>query len=417
MGFFSNLKQKIGEAISKVGEVLNSSSLAKLGANLENRRSKVVETIGVSKAMNPKKDPISESQKINDTLATYARSVKEDSAELERAITASLDQMHSILERMASNNSIRGRLNLDYSSARSNAKNIFTSHISRRISTADSECVEIMRMRASKKKADKMDAFTKQVTREASRLAAESIKTVLRNQNYQLKKEYDSKIQNEVSILRQNQQDIERIKNERLQLVSTQSNVAPRCAQILHDAKSMLQILSTSEDSYTFTICDGIYQICSSTDSAYGLSVDCNSLSDSARIHLWEIDSSNPFSLFRIEYLENGYYRITNVGSNKVVDVNQGRHLPGTIVQQYTDNQSYAQQWKIIPTGENSYYLISRCNNLYLDLRMNLAQNGSLIQTYTANNSTAQKWLFVLKEPIFNNMSDSYNHGGNILIE
>lgn len=55
MGFFSNLKQKIGEAISKVGEVLNSSSLAKLGANLENRRSKVVETIGVSKAMNPKK--------------------------------------------------------------------------------------------------------------------------------------------------------------------------------------------------------------------------------------------------------------------------------------------------------------------------------------------------------------------------
>ncbi len=115
--------------------------------------------------------------------------------------------------------------------------------------------------------------------------------------------------------------------------------------------------------------------------------------------------------------MENGYYRITNVGSNKVVDVNQGRHLPGTIVQQYTDNQSYAQQWKIIPTGENSYYLISRCNNLYLDLRMNLAQNGSLIQTYTANNSTAQKWLFVLKEPIFNNMSDSYNHDGNILIE
>ncbi len=417
MGFFSNLKQKIGEAISKVGEVLNSSIIARLGANLENRRSKVVETIGVSKAMNPKKDSISETQKINDTLATYARYVKNDSVELEHAISASLDHMHSILEKMTSNDTIRGRLNLDYSSARSNAKDIFTAHISRRISSADSECVEIMKMRPSKKKAERMDAFTKQVTREASRLAAESIKSVLRNQNQQLKEEYDAKLQNELSILRQSQQDIERIKNERLKLEDTQSSIAPRYTQILHDANLMMQILSDNQDKYTFTICNGIYQICSSTNSKYGLSIDCNSMSDAARIHLWEIDATNPFSLFKIEYLENGYYQITNIGSQKVMDVNQGSHLPGTIVQQYTSNQSYAQQWQIIPSGDNDYSLISRCNNLYLDLRMNTVKNGSIIQTYAANNSSAQRWRLVLKEPFSNDISDSFSHhDGDILI-
>lgn len=417
MGFFSNLKQKIGEAISKVGEMLNSSSISRLGANLENRRSRVVETIGVSKAMNTKKDSISESQKVNDTLATYARAVKNDSVELEHAISASLDYMHSILEKMASNDTIRGRLNLDYYSARSNAKNIFTTHLSRRMSTADSECVEIMKMRPSKKKAERMDEFTKKVTREASRLAAESIKSVLRDQNQQLKKEYDAKSQNELSILRQSQQEIERIRNERLKLEKTQSSIAPRCAQILHDANSMMQILSDPKDKYTFTICNGIYQICSSTNSKYGLSIDCNSMSDAARVHLWEIDVTNPFSFFKIEYLENGYYLITNIGSQKVMDVNQGSHILGSTVQQYASNQSYAQQWQIIPTGENDYYLISRCNNLYLDLRMNAIKNGSIIQTYPANNSSAQRWRLVLKESFSNDISDAFSRDTDILIE
>lgn len=100
------------------------------------------------------------------------------------------------------------------------------------------------------------------------------------------------------------------------------------------------------------------------------------------------------------------------------MDVNQGGHLPGTIVQQYTANQSYAQQWQIIPSGDNNYSLISRCNNLYLDLRMNSVKNGSVIQTYTANNSNAQRWRLVLKEPFSNDRTDSFIHyDGNMLIE
>lgn len=417
MGFFNNFKTTLGKALSKVGEVFNSSTFAKIGAKLENRRSTVVETIGVSKAMNPKKDSISESQKVNDTLATYARSIKDDSAELEHAISTSIDQMHTILEKLASDSTIRGRLNLDYASTKSNAKDIFTKHISQRMSIADPECAQIMRMRPSKQKADRMDAFTKQVTREAARLAAESIKRVLLNQNQQLKREYDAKAKNELSLFEQNLQEIGRIKKERAALADTQSDISPRCMQILHDAEVMLQILKDNGKKYTFTICDGVYQICSSTDTNYGLSIDSNSMYDSARIHLWELDSSNPFSFFKIEYLENGYYQITNIGSQKAMDVNQGSSLPGTIVQQYTSNQSYAQQWKIIPAGENSYYLISRCNNLYLDLRMNVATNGSIIQTYSSNNSSAQKWHLVLKEAFSNDKSDSFNLDGNILIE
>lgn len=253
MGFFSSLKQKMGTIVSKIGEVLNSPTIAKLGATLENRRSKVVETIGISKAMNSKRDSISESKKINDTLASYAKEVKQDSAELERTISSSLDQMHSVLESMAVNNTIRNRLNLDYSTLRTNAKDIFTTHISKRMSIADSECAQIMKMRPSDKKVQKMNAFSKQVTQEAARLASESIKNVLQNQNQQLKQEYESKIANELSLLKQNQKEIKRIRRERLDIVHIRSDISLKCTQIIDEAKSIQHILISNEQHQTIT--------------------------------------------------------------------------------------------------------------------------------------------------------------------
>ena len=66
----------------------------------------------------------------------------------------------------------------------------------------------------------------------------------------------------------------------------------------------------------------------------------------------------------------------------------------GTNVQQYKGNKSVAQQWIIQKTDDGFYYLISKCNYLFLDLSTGSTKNGTNIQMYEPNNTKAQKFKF-----------------------
>ena len=83
---------------------------------------------------------------------------------------------------------------------------------------------------------------------------------------------------------------------------------------------------------------------------------------------------------FQITYLNDGYYTIKNINSGKVLDVKGAGTLDGTNVHQWTSNSTDAQKWKIEKNSDGSYYITSKCNNLYLSVKSSKNINGANIE-------------------------------------
>ncbi|KND30588.1 hypothetical protein IQ63_28580 [Streptomyces acidiscabies] len=56
----------------------------------------------------------------------------------------------------------------------------------------------------------------------------------------------------------------------------------------------------------------------------------------------------------------NAYYRLASVSSGKVLDVNGFSTTDGTRIQQWTDQNTANQQWRLRPTGKGRYELVNR---------------------------------------------------------
>lgn len=252
MGIFSKIKEKvssaIGAAVSKVGEILNSPAVARVGANLEGRTSHVVQTIGVSKALDPKKDSIQESQRINDTLAEYAFSLKAEIKDMEDALVIMLDSFHNVVQNMSDDDTIRKRINLDYHNMRDSVKVSFSDHVSRRMSAADSECREIMQMRPSQEKANRMDAFSRRVLREAALYTSTKIRIMLTAQNERLKSETTKQMDIQANLLRKNSRELDKIRKERASLTAVQKKLKKHCDDIIDEADTINSLIQSADD-------------------------------------------------------------------------------------------------------------------------------------------------------------------------
>ena len=72
---------------------------------------------------------------------------------------------------------------------------------------------------------------------------------------------------------------------------------------------------------------------------------------------------------FMVKQIEHtGYYEIVNVKFRKAIDVASGSQKAYTNVAQYDRNNTDAQKWIIKSAGDGYYYIISKCNNLALDV-------------------------------------------------
>ena len=141
------------------------------------------------------------------------------------------------------------------------------------------------------------------------------------------------------------------------------------------------------------TIENGVYTISSKLKTNYLLDIASASVDNYANIQLWQ-DSGVDNQKFNVEYIGEGYYKITSIYSQKVLDVYGGRKDSGTNVQQYDYNYSTAQQWQIKDAGNGSYYIISRCNDLALDIESGTVKNGANIYVYEQNGKDTQKFKF-----------------------
>lgn len=145
----------------------------------------------------------------------------------------------------------------------------------------------------------------------------------------------------------------------------------------------------------TQTISDGEYHIVSALDNTKALDVANAVTNNGANINLYSnLDDSA--QVFTITYLGDGYYKIINNHSKKSIDVDNLGTTNGTNVKQWEDNGSDAQKWVIKESGDGQYfYIISKCNGLYLDVSGGIPDNGTNVQMYGGNGSNSQKWKFV----------------------
>ncbi|MER5727518.1 RICIN domain-containing protein [Streptomyces sp. NPDC002138] len=86
------------------------------------------------------------------------------------------------------------------------------------------------------------------------------------------------------------------------------------------------------------------------------------------------------------------YYRLVSVRSGKVLDVNAFSTADGTRIQQWTDQNTANQQWKLKPTGDGYYELVNRNSGKVLGIAGQSAAKAAAAEQQTDSASPSQEW-------------------------
>ena len=140
----------------------------------------------------------------------------------------------------------------------------------------------------------------------------------------------------------------------------------------------------------TKSIAPSIYNIVSSIDNSMLVDVTGCSNSENANIEIWK-NNNGANQKFRFIYNGDGYYTIEAQNSKKVLTVENGRLSEGANVVQATNKKEDTQKWVVKYEKNGTYSIISKYNNLYLNLDGN-ATNGKNINL-KRNNNNNQKFI------------------------
>lgn len=198
----TGVKHFVGKAVSKAGELANSEKLARVGAKLEERISATAQIVGTSKAYRPgtsrtykpsdSPTSVSDIDRINTVLADYVRSQKENIEEVEEALIEVIDQFSSDIKDMMEDKVLSDQFENQCKKERNEIRNSLSEFISSRTSSADSECLNIMRMKPSVEKERAMLAFSKKVQKEAILQTRKKLEFAMKNMHMNLTKEFQA---------------------------------------------------------------------------------------------------------------------------------------------------------------------------------------------------------------------------------
>ncbi len=97
----------------------------------------------------------------------------------------------------------------------------------------------------------------------------------------------------------------------------------------------------------------------------------------------------------RISSIESGgVYKLTSQVVGKCLDVPGSTHTAGTVLQQYTDNGTNAQRWKIEDMGDG-YRLTSQASGLRMDVQGGGLTDGTRVDQAADTGGAAQRWMIV----------------------
>ena len=149
-------------------------------------------------------------------------------------------------------------------------------------------------------------------------------------------------------------------------------------------------LLETGTADHSF---DGTYYIRAAANP--NLAMDVYGAGTASGTNIWLYTANNSLAQkFRFIYSGDGFYRILNEKSKKVVDVYMNSPNWGTNIWQYDWNGSAAQRWKVVPRTDGAVYL-KNANGMVIDICNGTLRSGTNIWQYYANNTKAQAWTLI----------------------
>ncbi len=160
------------------------------------------------------------------------------------------------------------------------------------------------------------------------------------------------------------------------------------------EGNSRFALLSTSP---SVAKCDDIlpkgYFTLSPACSSTGKVIDIagGSSSDGANVQLYNSNGTLA-QLFSFEYYD-GYYLIRNAQSQKALDVDGGKLIPGSNVQQWAcDNENSNRLFAAVDNGDGTFSFVSKSTGLVLDVAGASDSDRANLDAYLPNGSAAQKF-------------------------
>lgn len=150
------------------------------------------------------------------------------------------------------------------------------------------------------------------------------------------------------------------------------------------------------------TLADGNYYIVSAVDPSYYLDIHGTNVpaEDGDNVQLYQTDDGtiDECDVWTLNY-EDGFYTITQLGTNQALDVYKESAEQGTNVEIWHSKNNSAQQWAISNNGDQGYRLQARCSGFSLDINTGVLSKGENIQQWAGNETGAQRWLFIPYQP------------------
>ena len=146
------------------------------------------------------------------------------------------------------------------------------------------------------------------------------------------------------------------------------------------------------------TIPDGEYVITSELNHSLYLDISGSAYpaANETKVKIWNghPGKKNKTDTWQVTYLNNGYYEITQNGTDMCLDVTGNSKKRGTKVQAYGYGGAKQQMWSISET-DHGYKIQSRSTSYYLDVDGGSAEPGTAVQIWEGNDTKAQYWGFV----------------------
>lgn len=134
---------------------------------------------------------------------------------------------------------------------------------------------------------------------------------------------------------------------------------------------------------------DSVYALRNASDAEKVVDVSGGSVNSGANVQLWDDDSTFA-QLFRVLWLQDGWYNFINLKSGNYLDVAGADDADGANVQQYAGNGTNAQKWGLVLVGGFYQLVPFIAQDKRLDVAGGSMSNGANVQIWDSNSTNAQ---------------------------
>ena len=153
------------------------------------------------------------------------------------------------------------------------------------------------------------------------------------------------------------------------------------------------------DDKKEVELASGVYKIQLEANKNYVLDVAGGSTVNEANVQIYANNETDAQKWY-ITKAEDGWYRIKNVQSGKLLSSKSKEAKIGENINQNQQQESFGQRYKFYETGSGSCYITTESGTV-LDVSAGRIANSSNVQLYGLNKTVAQKWCFAKARSTF----------------